>query len=124
LEFHPTKNNILLSGDKKGQIGVWDFGKVYEKNVYGNIHSVQVNNMRFSPTNDDMVYSASSDGTIGYTDLETGTSSTLLNLNPDGWQVTPSSRFSNLSSLIHLTYYDISSVYRAQTVGKCCTVWI
>ncbi|KAG7538345.1 WD40-repeat-containing domain superfamily [Arabidopsis suecica] len=86
LEFHPTKNNILLSGDKKGQIGVWDFAKVYEKNVYGNIHSVQVNNMRFSPTNDDMVYSASSDGTIGYTDLETGTSSTLLNINPDGWQ--------------------------------------
>ncbi|KAL1193126.1 Protein DAMAGED DNA-BINDING 2 [Cardamine amara subsp. amara] len=86
LEFHPTKNNILLSGDKKGQIGVWDFAKVYEKNVYGNIHSVQVNNMRFSPTNDDMVYSASSDGTVCYTDLETGISSTLLNLNPDGWQ--------------------------------------
>ncbi|CAF1891915.1 unnamed protein product [Brassica oleracea var. botrytis] len=86
LEFHPTRNNILLSGDKKGQIGVWDFAKVYEKSVYGNIHSVQVNNMRFSPTNDDMVYSASSDGNIGYTDLETGTSSTLLNLNPNGWQ--------------------------------------
>ncbi|KFK27398.1 hypothetical protein AALP_AA8G377800 [Arabis alpina] len=86
LEFHPTRNNILLSGDKKGQIGVWDFAKVYEKSVYGNIHSVQVNNMRFSPTNDDMVYSASSDGTVGYTDLETGISSSLLNLNPDGWQ--------------------------------------
>ncbi|CAA7032294.1 unnamed protein product [Microthlaspi erraticum] len=86
LEFHPTRNNILLSGDKKGQIGVWDFAKVYEKSVYGNIHSVQVNNMRFSPTNDDMFYSASSDGTVGYTDLETGTSSTLINLNPDGWQ--------------------------------------
>ncbi|KAH0937427.1 hypothetical protein HID58_004888 [Brassica napus] len=86
LEFHPTRNNILLSGDKKGQIGVWDFAKVYEKSVYGDIHSVQVNNMRFSPTNDDMVYSASSDGKVGYTDLETGTSSTLLNLNPNGWQ--------------------------------------
>ncbi|CAN8253233.1 unnamed protein product [Cochlearia groenlandica] len=86
LEFHPTRNNILLSGDKKGQIGVWDFAKVYEKNVYENIHFVQVNNMRFSPTNDDMVYSASSDGTVGYTDLETGCSSTLMNLNPDGWQ--------------------------------------
>uniref|UniRef100_A0A1J3IUR7 UV-damaged DNA-binding protein 2 n=1 Tax=Noccaea caerulescens TaxID=107243 RepID=A0A1J3IUR7_NOCCA len=86
LEFHPTRNNILLSGDKKGQIGVWDFAKVYEKSVYGNIHFVQVNNMRCSPTNDDMVYSAASDGTVGYTDLETGTSSTLMNLNPDGWQ--------------------------------------
>ncbi|KAL2664918.1 hypothetical protein AAZV13_02G190400 [Glycine max] len=86
LEFHPTKNNILLSGDKKGQLGVWDFGKVYEKVVYGNIHSCLVNNMRFNPTNDCMVYSASSDGTISCTDLETGISSSPLNLNPDGWQ--------------------------------------
>ncbi|XP_021891790.1 protein DAMAGED DNA-BINDING 2 [Carica papaya] len=86
LEFHPTKNNILLSGDKKGQVGVWDFEKVYEKIVYGNIHSCIVNNMRFSPTSGDMVYAASSDGTVSYTDLETGISSSLINLNPDGWQ--------------------------------------
>ncbi|KAK7385521.1 hypothetical protein VNO78_31243 [Psophocarpus tetragonolobus] len=86
LEFHPTKNNILLSGDKKGQLGVWDFGKVYEKVVYGNIHSCILNNMRFNPTNDCMVYSASSDGTIGCTDLETGISSSPMNLNPGGWQ--------------------------------------
>ncbi|XP_020210322.1 protein DAMAGED DNA-BINDING 2 [Cajanus cajan] len=86
LEFHPTKNNILLSGDKKGQLGVWDFGRVYEKVVYGNIHSCILNNMRFNPTNDCMVYSASSDGTISCTDLETGISSSLMNLNPAGWQ--------------------------------------
>ncbi|KAF4358811.1 hypothetical protein G4B88_023095 [Cannabis sativa] len=86
LEFHPTNNNILLSGDKKGQVGVWDFGKVYEKIVYGNIHSCIVNNMRFSPANDGTVYAASSDGTISCTDLETGISLSLLNLNPDGWQ--------------------------------------
>ncbi|KAK2376409.1 DNA damage-binding protein 2 [Trifolium repens] len=86
LEFHPTKNNILLSGDKKGQLGVWDFEKVYEKVVYGNIHSCIVNNMRFNPTNDCMVYSASSDGTVSCTDLETGISSSPMNLNPDGWQ--------------------------------------
>ncbi|XP_004490593.1 protein DAMAGED DNA-BINDING 2 [Cicer arietinum] len=86
LEFHPTKNNILLSGDKKGQLGVWDFEKVHEKVVYGNIHSCILNNMRFNPTNDCMVYSASSDGTISCTDLETGISSAPMNLNPDGWQ--------------------------------------
>ncbi|XP_058747861.1 protein DAMAGED DNA-BINDING 2-like [Vicia villosa] len=86
LEFHPTKNNILLSGDKKGQIGVWDFEKVYEKVVYGSIHSCLVNTMKFNPRNDCMVYSASSDGTISCTDLETGISSSPMNLNPDGWQ--------------------------------------
>lgn len=57
---------------------------------------------RFSPTNDDMVYSASSDGKVGYTDLETGTSSTLLNLNPNGWQVqTPSPLFFDFFPLLH-----------------------
>ncbi|XP_057442272.1 protein DAMAGED DNA-BINDING 2 [Lotus japonicus] len=86
LEFHPTKNNIILSGDKKGQLGVWDFVRVHEKVVYGNIHSCLLNNMKFNPTNDCMVYSASSDGTISFTDLETGISSSLMNLNPEGWQ--------------------------------------
>ncbi|CAN1809009.1 Protein DAMAGED DNA-BINDING 2 [Linum perenne] len=86
LEFHPTKNNILLSGDKKGQVGIWDFEKVHEKMVYGNIHSCIVNNMRFSPVNDATIYAASSDGTISCIDLETGLSSSLMNLNPNGWQ--------------------------------------
>lgn len=86
LEFHPTNNRLLLSGDKKGQVGVWDYDKVHEKVVYGNIHSCIVNNMRFSPTNDGMIYAASSDGTISCTDMETGISSPLMNLNPDGWQ--------------------------------------
>ncbi|KAL0370658.1 UNVERIFIED_CONTAM: protein DAMAGED DNA-BINDING 2 [Sesamum angustifolium] len=86
LEFHPTRNNILISGDKKGQLGVWDYGKVHERTVYGNIHGCILNNMKFSPSNDETVYGASSDGTVSSTDLETGISSTLVNLNPDGWQ--------------------------------------
>ncbi|PIN05551.1 hypothetical protein CDL12_21904 [Handroanthus impetiginosus] len=86
LEFHPTRNNILLSGDKKGQLGVWDYEKAYEKTVYGNIHDCILNNMKFNPLNDGTVYGASSDGTASCTDLETGISSTLVNLNPNGWQ--------------------------------------
>ncbi|XP_024975547.1 protein DAMAGED DNA-BINDING 2 [Cynara cardunculus var. scolymus] len=86
LEFHPTNNNILLSGDKKGQLGVWDFSKVYEKTVYGNIHSCLLNNMKFSPANDGTIYAASSDGTVSCTDLETGLSTSLMDLNPNGWQ--------------------------------------
>ncbi|EXC01441.1 Protein DAMAGED DNA-BINDING 2 [Morus notabilis] len=78
--------SLIVTRKKKGQVGVWDFGKVYEKIVYGNIHSCIVNNMRFSPINDGTVYAASSDGTISCTDLETGISLSLMNLNPDGWQ--------------------------------------
>ena len=28
LEFHPTRDNIVLAGDKKGMIAIWDFEKV------------------------------------------------------------------------------------------------
>ncbi|KAH6814522.1 damaged DNA binding 2 [Perilla frutescens var. frutescens] len=86
LEFHPTKNNILISGDKKGQLGVWDYGKVHERIVYGNIHGCILNNMKFNPSNDGTIYGASSDGTVSSTDLETGISLSLVNLNPNGWQ--------------------------------------
>ncbi|GAA0183963.1 damaged DNA-binding protein [Lithospermum erythrorhizon] len=86
LEFHPTNNNILLSGDKKGQLGIWDFEKIHEKTVYENIHGCILNNMKFNPANDGTVYGASSDGTVSCTDLETGISLSLMNLNPDGWQ--------------------------------------
>lgn len=86
LEFHPTKYNIILSGDKKGQLGVWDFEQVYEKTVYGNIHSCILNHMKFNHRNDGIVYGASADGTISCTDLETGLSSSVMNINPNGWQ--------------------------------------
>lgn len=42
---------------------------------------------RFKPTNDGTIYGASSDGTVSCIDLETGISTTVTNLNPDGWQV-------------------------------------
>lgn len=42
---------------------------------------------RFNPANDGTVYTSSSDGTISYTDLETGISHPLMDLNPDGWNV-------------------------------------
>lgn len=86
LEFHPTNNNILISGDKKGELGVWDYGKVDEKTVYSNVHSCILNNMRFSTKNDGTIYAASSDGTVSLTDLETGMSSSLMDINPNGWQ--------------------------------------
>ncbi|KAH0458059.1 hypothetical protein IEQ34_013374 [Dendrobium chrysotoxum] len=85
LEFHPTMNSVLLSGDKKGQIGIWDYSKPNEKTVYGSIHSCIVNNMKFDTRNDIMLYTSSSDGTISYTDLETGIGVLLMDVNPNGW---------------------------------------
>jgi hypothetical protein len=42
---------------------------------------------RFDLKNEDKIYMASSDGKVSYTDIVTGLSSSLLNLNPDGWNV-------------------------------------
>ncbi|CAL4951387.1 unnamed protein product [Urochloa decumbens] len=85
LEFHPTKNNVLLSGDKKGLLGIWDYVKLHEKITYDSVHSCILNSMKIDTSNDGILYTASSDGTISCTDLDTGIGSPLLNLNPDGW---------------------------------------
>ena len=47
--FIPINTSLsrIVTRQKKGQIGVWDFGKIYEKIVYGNIHWSILNNMRF-----------------------------------------------------------------------------
>jgi len=42
---------------------------------------------RIDNANDGILYTASSDGTISCTDLDTGMGSPLLNLNPNGWNV-------------------------------------
>lgn len=64
LEFHPTRDNIVLSGDKKGQVAIWDHAKVYDRTVY-NLNRALTNNLRFLPGSDGMqCCSASSDGTL------------------------------------------------------------
>ncbi|KAL3157624.1 hypothetical protein ABBQ32_012072 [Trebouxia sp. C0010 RCD-2024] len=85
LEFHPSRDNIVLSGDKKGQVAVWDHAKVYDRTVY-NLNRALTNNLRFLPGSDGMqCCSASSDGTLKTFDIETGCDTELLNLNPEGW---------------------------------------
>lgn len=64
--------------------------------------SVVSNPCRFSPANDGTIYAASSDGTVSCTDLETGISTSLMNLNPDGWQVTIPLQFSSSAFAYHL----------------------
>uniref|UniRef100_A0A0A9EZ06 UV-damaged DNA-binding protein 2 n=1 Tax=Arundo donax TaxID=35708 RepID=A0A0A9EZ06_ARUDO len=85
LEFHPTKNNVLLSGDKKGLLGIWDYVKLHEKITYDSVHSCILNSMKIDAANDGILFTASSDGTISSTDLDTGIGFPLLNLNPNGW---------------------------------------
>lgn len=64
LEFHPTQDNIVLSGDKKGQVAIWDHAKVYDRTVY-NLNRALTNNLRFLPGSDGMqCCSASSDGSL------------------------------------------------------------
>ncbi|CAL8469557.1 g9098 [Coccomyxa elongata] len=86
LEFHPTKDNIVVSGDKKGQVAIWDFEKVHERTVHGNMHRALTNNLRFlGPLHDMQCASASSDGLCKVFDVETGFDTVVLNMNPDGW---------------------------------------
>ena len=54
----------MLSGDKKGQVAIWDHAKVYDRTVY-NLNRALTNKLRFLPGSDGMqCCSASSDGTL------------------------------------------------------------
>ncbi|KAK9845886.1 hypothetical protein WJX81_005132 [Elliptochloris bilobata] len=85
LEFHPTKDNLVLSGDKKGQVAVWDHIKVYERTVYP-MHRALTNNICFFDTASALsCASASSDGLLKVFDIETGLDNVIIDLNPGGW---------------------------------------
>ena len=59
------QDNIVVSGDKKGQVAVWDHEKVHERTVHGQLHRALTNNLRFlGPLHDMTCASASSDGVL------------------------------------------------------------
>ncbi|WIA23508.1 hypothetical protein OEZ85_000248 [Tetradesmus obliquus] len=87
LAFPDNSDSHVLSGDKKGQVAVWNFTQVHDRTIYSNIHRALVNSIRFASwlPGGFSCASASSDGTVKLFDVETGASSELLNLNPSGW---------------------------------------
>ena len=92
MEFHPTRP-IIVSGDKRGQIGLWDFDRVFEKTVIESkiegaahgIHSYLVSSIRVRPEDPDYFYSSSVDGTVCKVDIETHAMETVMNLNAMPW---------------------------------------
>lgn len=84
LEFHPVHNSIVFSGDKKGEIAMWNFEKVFERTIYKDINRWQTTALRFLPGsgNEGMcLCSTSHDGTVKLIDPEVGASSLLYNAN-------------------------------------------
>ena len=88
LEFHPYKDNIVVSGDKSGQIAIWDVSKVFERTVYTDLNKWLTNNIRFlaNYTSENVVATTSYEGTVKLCDLEVGVvTKTLVDANPSGW---------------------------------------
>jgi DNA damage-binding protein 2 len=89
LEFHPTRDNIVLSGDKSGQIAVWDLDRVFERTVLPDVNRWLTNALRFLPgagANDAACATCSYDGTVKLFDVEIGVvTRTLVDANPEGW---------------------------------------
>ena len=55
----------MVSGDKKGQVAVWDHEKVHERTLYAGMHRALTNNLRFlCASSDAACASASSDGLL------------------------------------------------------------
>ena len=88
LEFHPTRDDIVVSGDKHGQIALWDYNKVFERTVYTDMNKWCTNAVKFMPavSSNLQAVTASYDGTVKLVDLEVGVQvKTLVDANPLGW---------------------------------------
>lgn len=82
LEFHPTKDAIVVSGDKSGELAVWNFMDVNERTIYSSHHQANTNTIKFVRDGDGMTcLTCSSDGKLKSIDIEVGKGDELLNVN-------------------------------------------
>ena len=83
MEFHPAKSNLIVSGDKKGQLAFWDCEKVSERTVLdqGAVHMWLVTALRFLPQHRDYVFSSAVDGRVCQTCCDTFQHSKVGDLN-------------------------------------------
>jgi DNA damage-binding protein 2 len=119
LEFHPHRDNIVLSGDKSGQIAVWDIDKVFERTVYTDINRWLTNAIRFLSTsslNDATCATSSYDGTVKLFDCEVGVPlRTLVDANPRGWEhVAEEDKAGNWATFLGL---DVMPQYNVVVAG-------
>lgn len=83
LEFHPSRDDVVLAGDKKGVVALWDFQKVHERLVI-RPHHAHVSNIKYMPDREQCC-SSSADGHLKLWDVETSTTTSLENVNPNGY---------------------------------------
>ncbi|GES99871.1 WD repeat-containing protein [Rhizophagus clarus] len=78
ISVHPSKDKILVSaGDKQGSLGFWDVNEI-NVNEYGNeecrtfmfdAHTKTITWSQYSPTDSNLLFTSSYDGSIRYIDL-------------------------------------------------------
>lgn len=79
--FHPAKDDIVVSGDKSGELAVWNFRNIDERTVHKH-HRANTNCIAFLRDGDGMTCTtASSDGTLKTIDVEVGQGKVLLDVN-------------------------------------------
>eukprot|EP00850_Spirogloea_muscicola_P007768 SM000040S14780 [mRNA] locus=s40:198449:202502:- [translate_table: standard] len=91
MEFHPTHDGMLISGDKKGQLVLWRFDEPMASSYehLNGVHHAIIAGIKFKKGNDHDMVTAGADGKLCCTDLAAGSPAaearTLLDLNPHGW---------------------------------------
>ncbi|GJQ15006.1 hypothetical protein GpartN1_g6797.t1 [Galdieria partita] len=98
LEFHPQQPNLVLSGDKRGGLALWNFEN-NQYNVSSMAHMFLIHGIVFDPSNGNRIFTASADGTLLAHDLTDFRFDTLMDSNPNGWE--GSSTWSMLCSLAY-----------------------
>ena len=73
ISVHPSKDKILASaGDKQGSLGFWDVSEFdidEPKTFMFDVHTKTISCSQYSPTNSNLLFTSSYDGSIRYLDL-------------------------------------------------------
>ncbi|KAL6080630.1 DNA damage-binding protein 2 [Balamuthia mandrillaris] len=82
VEWHPSLPTVLTMGVKNGKIALWDYLKQREQmtTLTGRHHEKagNITELKYSPRNEQIIYTSSGDGTFQFHDLESNLSQRVL----------------------------------------------
>ena len=83
LEFHPQRDTLILSADKRGQLAFWDYQDVFDRTVLDSpaVHLWLISAVRFMGADGEYVYTASMDGSVARVNCETHGVERIAELN-------------------------------------------
>ena len=84
MSFHPSRTDLLICGDKSGELGLWNIDSRSERSIFA-AHRWLITGLCWSVGSPATVTSSSADGSVRIVDIERRQWDSLIDINPGGW---------------------------------------